>query len=195
MQTLSLTVCSANAVPVWESCKMPLAGDAKTGEQHEGVMEDLWQFLGWTVLFGDVVDTYLCCRLLMLIALGTVSGFCCAVESGSMSECRFKKFICSPLEMEKDENHYHSQVAWWYEHRVWTKQLSPWQVFLAKIKKLIMVNSSLVVFGEGNGELQQSLFLSSSSEWWRLLNLSLFLGYTSYPTGISHDEVIQDTAG
>lgn len=36
--------------------------------------------------------------------------------------------------------------------------------FLAEIKKLIMVNSSLMVFGEGNGELQQSLFLSSSSE-------------------------------
>lgn len=54
--------------------------------------------------FWDVVDTYQCCRLLMLIVLGTVGGFCCAVESGSVSECRFNKFICSPLEMEK-ENH------------------------------------------------------------------------------------------
>lgn len=57
-----------------------------------------------------------CCRHLSVlqtcyvIVVGTV-GFCCAVESGSMGECRFNKFICSPLEMEK-ENHYHSQVAW-----------------------------------------------------------------------------------
>lgn len=38
------------------------------------------------------------------------------------------------------------------------------KIFLAKIKKLIMVNSSLMSFGEGNSELQQSLFLNCSSE-------------------------------
>lgn len=63
------------------------------------------------MLFWDAVGPYLCCRLLILIVAGTVGGFCCAVESGSTGECRFNKFICSPLETEK-ENHYHSQVAW-----------------------------------------------------------------------------------
>lgn len=45
---VSRTGSSANSPSLcqYESCKMPLAGNAKPGDQHEGVMEDLWQFLG-----------------------------------------------------------------------------------------------------------------------------------------------------